>query len=142
MQERIPQRGLGKARLDALAVRTAFRIPLERWAAFLPQRELDLPKLMRLEAAPRLEPIAEREEVEWRHRLEHIDLRDQRLQDRENPLERRRRDRRVVAAQHALQIVELVQDFLEPQLLDLVNDDKQRLVVLQRAFARVLKREE
>src|SRR2546427_5524342 len=142
MQKRIPQRGLPKPRLHALAVRTALWVPLERRPTFFAEHEFDLAKLMGLKAAPRFEPIAEREEVERRHRLEHIDLRDQRLQDRQNPLERRRGKRRVIAAQHALQEVELVQDFLEPQLIDLVDDDEQSLVMLERTGPRVLEREQ
>src|SRR5712664_3275040 len=86
---------------------------------------------MRLKAAPRLQPVAKGQKVEWRDRLEHIDLRDERLEDRQNPLERRGGQRRVIGAQQPLQVVELVQHFLEPQLVDLVNDDEERLVVLE-----------
>ena len=96
---------------------------------------------MGLKAAARLEAIAEREKVERRHCLEHIDLRDQGLENRQNALEGRGGERRVVAAQHVLQEVELVQDFLEPELIDLVDDDEEGFVVLELPLARLLQRE-
>src|SRR5438874_5979631 len=79
MQERIPQRGLRKPRLDTLPVRTALGIALEGRPALFAQHEFDLAKLMGLKATARLEAIAEREKIERRHRLEHIDLCDQGL---------------------------------------------------------------
>jgi hypothetical protein len=46
-----------------------------------PEAELDLAKLRGLEAAGGLEVLAEEEEVERRHRLEHVDLLHQDLED-------------------------------------------------------------
>src|SRR2546427_12932664 len=86
---------------------------------------------MRLKAAARLQPVAECQKVERRDRLQHVDLRDQRLENRQNALERSAGQRRVVRAQQLLQVVELVQDFLEPHLVDLMDDDEEGLVVFQ-----------
>ena len=86
---------------------------------------------MRLKAAARLQPVAERQKVERRDRLQHVDLRDQRLENRQNALERGAGERRVVRAQQLLQVVELVQDFLEPQLVDLMDDHEQSLIMLK-----------
>src|SRR4029453_949381 len=52
------------------------------------------------------------------------------------PLERVERVRRVGVFQAALQVHPLVQELLEPQLLDLMDDDEQQLVVLGRERAR------
>src|SRR2546425_5884577 len=142
MQERIPQRRLRKPCLHALAVRTALRIPLERRPAFLAEYEFDLAKLMGLETASRLEPIPKREKVKRRHLLEHVDLRDQRFQNRQDALERCSGERRVVGAQQLLEIIQLVQHFLEPQLIDLVDDDEQGLVMLERTRTWLLEREQ
>src|SRR6185436_19512921 len=87
-------------------------------------------------------PVAESEKVERRHRPEHIDLGDERLENGQDALQSRSGKRRVVAAQHPRQIVELVQYFLEPQLVDLVNDDEEGLVVLQLPSSRVLELQE
>src|SRR5438309_375413 len=77
-----------------------------------------------------LEAVAERQELERRQRLEDVDLGDQHLEDREDALEGVERARAVVGAQQLLEIVELVQHLLEPQLVHLVHDDEQRFVVL------------
>src|SRR5438105_3333748 len=84
VKERIPQRRLAEPPLDALPVLTAFRISLERGPPLFAEYELDLAKLMRLKAAARLQPVTKRQEVERRDRLEHIDLRDQGLENRQN----------------------------------------------------------
>jgi hypothetical protein len=39
-------------------------------------------------------------------------------------------------------VVQLVQDLFEPQLVDLMDDDEQRLVVLKLTGARLLERQE
>ena len=83
-----------------------------------------------MKAAAGLEAVAERQELERRHRLEDVDLGDQHLEDREDALEGVERARAVVGAQQLLEIVELVQHLLEPQLVHLVHDDEQRFVVL------------
>ena len=48
----------------------------------------------------------------------------------------------VAGARAAHHVIELVQELLEPQLVDLVNDDEEHLVVLGPLRARLLQREE
>jgi hypothetical protein len=55
---------------------------------------------------------------------------DHQLEDREDPLERRQRPRVGSFFEHALQVDDLVDQDLEPELVDLVNDDEEDLVVL------------
>src|SRR5436190_4622444 len=127
MKEGIPHRRLRESALHSLSTE------ISRRQRLLAQQELDLPKLLRLKPAPRLEPVAEREEVERRDRLEHVDLGHEGLEDGENALQCGPGERRVVRAQELLEIVELVQHLLEPQLVDLMDDDEERLVVLELA---------
>src|SRR5947208_5251533 len=142
MEERIPQGRLAEPPLDALPVLTAFWIALKRGPSLFAENELDLAKLMRLKAAARLQPVTKRQEVEGRDRLEHIDLRDQGLENRQNALERGRGQRRVVGPEQLLQVIELVQHFLEPQLVDLMDDDEEGLVMLELAGTGRLERQE
>ena len=129
-EEGIPERGLCVTGLESPPLRTFPWIAVDRLAALLAQHELQLAELKRLKAAAGLEAVAERQELEWRHRLEDVDLGDQHLEDREDALEGVQRARAVVGAQQLLEIVELVQHLLEPQLVHLVHDDEQSLVVL------------
>ena len=103
---------------------------------------LELAELRRLEAARALEPAAEARERERRHRLEDVDLGDDRLQDRQDPLHRRERRGGVAGLERPLQIRRLVQQHLEPELVDLVDDDEEQLVVLGPVRQRLLAREE
>ena len=119
----------------------ARRVAVERRLSLEAEQELQLAELERLESASRLEALAEREELERGHGLEHVDLGDRHLEDREDALEGRERARRVPLSQQGLQVVELVQHLLEPQLVDLVNDDEQRLIVLRPVRERLLERE-
>jgi hypothetical protein len=98
-----------------------------------PEHRLDLPELRRLEAARRLQAVAEPEELAGRHRLQHVDLGDGHLEDRERPPEGVQRVGGVAVLQPALEVGELVEQLLEPQLVHLVDDDEQHLVVLARA---------
>ena len=77
-------------------------------------------------------PSQSRKLVNWvrRHGLEHVELRHHDLQDGQRPLERAHGVRGGAALELGLQLAELVQQLLEPQLVDLVNDDEQHLVVL------------
>ena len=91
---------------------------------------LDEPELGGLEAAGAVEPVAEAVEGDRRHRLQDVHLGDERLEDGQDALS--------VASAAArrpspgtLQQVGLVEDLLEPELVDLVDDDEQRLVVLR-----------
>src|SRR6266487_1778979 len=136
MKESIPHRRLPESVLHSLSTE------ISRRQSLLAHQELDLPELLRLKSAPRLEPVAEREKVERRDRLEHIDLGNEGLEDGEDALQRGRCKWRVVRAQELLEIVELVQHLLEPQLVDLMDDDEERLVVLELAGVGDLQREQ
>ena len=94
------------------------------------QDRLELAELARLEAGRGLEPLAEGQELDGRHRLDHVELLDDELEDRQNALEGRERPRLVALLEHPLQVAELVDELLEPELVDLVDDDEQDLVVL------------
>ena len=115
---------------SAAGARLPGRKLLHRRRPLLAEDELQLAELGRLEPAPRFEASAKAEELQRRHRLEDVDLRDEHLEDGQHALHRVPRPREVVAASSALQVVELVQNLLEPQLVDLVDDDEQHLVVL------------
>ena len=105
------------------------------------EQELDLAELVRLKPARRLEPGAEGQELERRHRLEDVELRDHHLQDRQDPLQRVLRAMRSSWSSSAHHAIELVQQLLEPQLVDLVNDDEEHLVVLGPVGTRLLQRQ-
>src|SRR5213083_1342233 len=117
-------------------------IALERRRLLEAEHELDLPELERLEPAPGLETGAEREELERRHGLEHVDLGHHHLEDGEHALEGREGARGVPAEEQRFQVVELVEQLLEPQLVDLVDDDEKGLVVLRAVGERLLEREQ
>ena len=86
--------------------------------------------------------VAQIDVLERRHRLEHVDLGDDRLQDREDPLHRHERRTAVADLQPVLEPPELVQEHLEPELVHLVDDDEEQLVVLGPLRQRLLGREE
>src|SRR5215207_5397 len=94
--------------------------------------ELDLAELHRLEAARGVELVAEAEEVDRRHRLQDVDLRDEQFLDLGDPAEGARRDGRAVFAHRAERGVDLVEHLLEPQLVRLVDGDEEQLVVVRR----------
>src|SRR5262249_38687751 len=72
----------------------------------------------------------EAEELAGRHRLQHVDLGHRHLQDRQDPLQRVQGVWGVAGLQPVLEVAQLVDQLLEPQLVDLVDDDEQDLVVL------------
>ena len=78
----------------------------------------------------RVEPPPEARERERRHRLEDVDLRHDRLQDRQDPLQRVQRGGRVPASSIACSRADSCEQLPEPELVDLVDDDEQLLVVL------------
>ena len=98
--------------------------------AFRAEQELDLAKLVRLEAACRLQSRAEGQKLQWRHRLEDVELRHHDFQDGEDPLQRVLGAVRLVARQQPRDAIEFMQQLLEPELVDLVNDDEEHFVVL------------
>ncbi len=100
-----------------------------------PENRLELTELPGLEPRRRLEPVAELEKLDRRHRLDHVELGHDELEDRQHALERRERARLVPLLEHPLQVAELVDQLLEPELVDLVDDDEEDLVVLVRPRA-------
>src|SRR4030095_12160441 len=86
--------------------------------------------------------ISKCQEVRRHHRLEHRDLID------EDPFNFDAASHESVRSQRKISIkpfdnsIELMQQFLEPQLIDLMNDDKQHLIVLRRIRKQLLKRRE
>jgi hypothetical protein len=112
---------------------------LERQA----EPDFDQAKLHRLEARGRKQEVAEIEEVERRHRLQHLELLDQQLEDFDDAIEPVHDAAEIfvfhdLAAEIGLNTVELVQDLLEPQLVGLVHDDEQHFVVRRPAAPRAL----
>src|SRR5690606_11363065 len=77
VEERVPDRGTTVPRLQQPARRAVLRVVSDRALTLLPERELERAELEGLEPAAGLEAVAEREELERRHGLEHVDLRDQ-----------------------------------------------------------------
>src|SRR5207302_4104798 len=97
--------------------------------------ELDLPELDRLEARRRRQLGPEGKEVLWRHRLQHLDLLDQKSPDDAHPPERVARPESVVQLHAVADGFQLLQEDLEPELVSLVDRDEEQLVVgLGQAF--------
>jgi hypothetical protein len=94
--------------------------------------ELDLAELHGLEAARGVELVAEAEEVDRRHRLEDVYLRDEQLLYLGDAADGARRDGRAVFAHGAGRGVYLVEHLLEPELVRLVDGDEEQLVVVRR----------
>src|SRR5262249_4840058 len=88
LKEGVPERGLGEAPLERVARVAPRGVTRQSSGLFHSQHVLQLAKLIRLETTPRLEAFAEREEFEGRHRLEHVDLRDHHLENREHAFQR------------------------------------------------------
>ena len=126
-----------EARLDGLAVE------LDARALGQAEPRLDQSELERLEAGSGEKVVAEIEEICRRHRLEHVELGDQQLEDLVDARERVHdaRHRLVVhriGRKVPLDAVELVQHLLEPKLVGLVDDDEQHLVMHRRPVLRAL----
>ena len=141
-QEAVPERRLGETRGQGGAGARAFAEALEGRDVPAAEHELELAELVGLEAARLLEARAERLELERRHGLEDVELRHQHLQDGEDALERVLGAVGLVGVEQAPHVVELVQDLLEPQLVDLVDHDEEHLVVLGAVRERPLQREQ
>src|SRR5215213_6301669 len=106
------------------------------------KRELQLPELRRLEAAAGLQPIPKREKLERSHRFEDIELSDHHLENGQNALQDVPGTGTIVAGEQRLEMVQLVEDLLEPKLVDLMNHDEEHLVVLWSLRQRRLEREQ
>ena len=94
------------------------------------EHRLELAEARRLEPRCRIEPVAEGEELERRHRLEDVDLGDQRLEDLEDAVQQVEGGVRVAGLERRLHPEQFVPERLEPELVDLVDDDEQQLIVL------------
>ena len=129
-QERIPYRRRGLGVFDRPSARPTLRLRLQRGRVAQTEHRLDRAEARRLEPRRGVEPIAEGEELEGRHRLEHVDLRDQRLEDLQDAVEQVERSVGVAFLEGQLHALQLVAQLLEPQLIDLVDDDEQQLVML------------
>ncbi len=124
---------------SSLSPRNRFDVPRVLGAG----EELQLTELHRLEAARGGEPLPELQEVLRRHRLQHVDLLDQHPLDDVHPVEQVAREPEVPAAAVRLGVDQrvpdrlgLVQQLLEPQLVDLVDRDEEQLVVRRRLATR------
>src|SRR5687768_1463634 len=142
MQEGVPHRWFVIPAFECGAGTAAFRKTTNRLLALGPEDELDLPELIRLESARRLEPRAKRQELERRHGLEDVELCDEHLEDGEDALERVLRPVRVIRGEQLAHAIELVEQLLEPELVHLMDDDEQQFVVFRSVRPRLLQREE
>ena len=140
-EERVPERGLRHPPLQRASLRGSSLVALQRGLVLGAEHEFQLPELRRLEAAPRLQPRPEGEKFQRRHGLEHVDLGHHHLEDGEDPLQGVERARRVLPREERLQIIHLVDQLLEPELIDLMHDDEERLVVLRPVGERLLEGE-
>src|SRR5205823_13708757 len=75
-------------------------------------------------------------------RLEDVDLADERLEDGAAALEGGNGSVEVALPQVLADLLHLVQQELEPQLVDLVDDDEEHLIVLDRLRQRLLQGEQ
>src|SRR5205814_4825313 len=87
VQKGVPEGWLRQSPLERGARAAPLGEPAEDRLALRAEDELDLAELRRLEAARRLKPRTERQELERRHRLEDGQLGYHHLQDGEDPLE-------------------------------------------------------
>ncbi|MCY3819124.1 MAG: hypothetical protein OXH52_07160 [Gammaproteobacteria bacterium] len=131
---------VGEAIRASRRSRGAFRVRLQHRWPLVPRNELDLAELRGLETAGGAEAFAERSELEWRNRLHDVELADEHLHDPDRTLQRRRGPVGLILRQQVPGVLQLMQHALEPQFVDLVNDDEQRLVV--GAGKRLLQRQE
>jgi diguanylate cyclase (GGDEF)-like protein len=131
-QERVEHRRPGHRGRDARPFRAARRVRREHHPLPPPQHRFQLAELRGLEAARGAERVPEPGELGRRHGLQHVQLRHHDLQDGQRPPQRAHGVRRLAGLELGLELAQLVQQLLEPQLVDLVDDDEQHLVVLGR----------
>lgn len=110
--------------------------------ALVAQQELEFAELRGLEAGGCLQPVAETGERHGRHGFEDVELAHQRLHDGAAALPGGDGAVQVARAEVALDLVQFVQQQLEPQLVGLVNHDEEHFIVLGRAGARLLQRQQ
>jgi diguanylate cyclase (GGDEF)-like protein len=118
-------RDLGPLRAVRRVLRQHHRVPAA-------QDRLELAELRRLKAARGAQRLSEPGELGRRHGLQHVELGHHDLQDGQRPAQRAHGVRRLPGLELDLQLGQFVQQLLEPQFVDLVDDDEQHLVVLVR----------
>jgi diguanylate cyclase (GGDEF)-like protein len=131
-QERVEHGRPGHRGGDPVVLRAVRRVLRDHHRVPAAQDRLELAELRRLEAARGAQRAPEPGELVGRHGLKHVELGHHGLQDGQGPAQRPHRMRRVAGLEPGLQPGQLVQQLLEPQLVDLVDDDEQHLVVLAR----------
>ena len=130
--ERVEDRRARHRGRDALPLGPGQRRRRQHLGVPAAEHRLELAELRRLEPAGGAEPVAEPGELGGRHGLEHVELGDHDLQDGQRPPQRAHGVRGAAGLELGLELAQLVQQLLEPQLVDLVDDDEQHLVVLGR----------
>jgi len=131
-KEDLPDRRRRQSSLQVGAGLRALGEAFDRCRVLHAQRELELAELERLEAAGRIEAVAETQELERGHRLENVDLRDECLEDGQDAIERAESSCAVAGGELLAQVVDLVQFLFEPEFVHLVDDDEEHLVVFGR----------
>ena len=115
---------------------------LQHVGALVAEHELQFAELRRLEPGGLVEPVAEARERHRRERLDDVHLLDHHLHDRAGALERADRGVELAGEEVGLDLLQFVQEQLEPEFVGLVDDDEEHLVVLRRLGPRLLQREQ
>ena len=102
---------------------------LHQLGPLVAQHEFELAKLDGLESGRGFQPVAERVERQRGHRFQDVQLADERLEDHAHPFEQVQRGVQVVGGEQPLDAIQFVQQLLEPQLVNLMDHDKEHLVV-------------
>ncbi len=111
---------------------------LQRLCAAHTAEKLHLAELYRLEAARRIQVVAKGIEFLRRHRLEDIDLLFEQPLNRVNAAEELRRAQKIIGVERRDRRLQLVQELLEPELIDLMDNDEEQLVMVRRIRERPL----
>ena len=138
----IVERGLLGSCLETAALRVPQLDALQEVGTAQAAGKLQLAKLHGLEAASWIEIVAKLIKLLGGHRFENLHLLLDEPLNRVNSPKMLGCARQVVAIEREHRRVYLVQKLLEPQLVDLMNDDEEHLVVMRRAGERLLKGEE
>src|SRR5581483_10717588 len=128
--------------LQSLVLRKIGLQILKCRGAFVSQSKLNFPKLHGLKTRSRFQSIAKTGERRGRHRFQNIHLSDQNLEDGAHALERVNGAKQIAGGKIALYLFELVEQFLKPKLVGLMNNDEKHLVMFGRTRARLLQREQ
>ena len=104
----------------------------ERGSAFVTEEKFQFPELDRLKSRRRFQAIAKTGKTRRRHRLEDVDLPDERFHDRPRAFEGMNRAEEIAGRKIVFDLFKLVEQLLEPELVSLMDDDEQHLIVLGR----------